>query len=63
MAGERDYLLPIDATSLDIKGTGIPAEHIIEQLTDTRCKNVVVRPCTRRMTASSFSRHASFGSP
>ena len=39
---KKDYLLPIDATPNNLKNTGIEVEDLVDQLTETRCKNVVM---------------------
>ncbi len=39
---QKDYLLPIDASADDLCGTGMQVEHLVKQLTKTRCKNIVM---------------------
>lgn len=39
---KKDYLLPVDASPNNLKNTGIEVEDLVDQLTDTKCKNVVM---------------------
>lgn len=38
----KDYLLPVDASPNNLKRTGIQVEDLVDQLVETRCKNVVM---------------------
>jgi hypothetical protein len=38
----KDYLLPVDSTLNDLKHTAIEVEELVDQLTSTGCKNIVV---------------------
>src|SRR5262245_28817827 len=42
MRDKKEYLLPSDATPNNIKNTGIDFEDLVDQLTETGCKNVVM---------------------
>jgi hypothetical protein len=39
---KKDYLLPVDATPTNLSRTGIEVEDLVNQLTETHCKNIVM---------------------
>ncbi len=39
---KKDYLLPVGASPNNLKQTGIEFEDLVQQLTETKCKNVVM---------------------
>lgn len=39
---KRDYLLPLDASLVDAKEEGLSVEYLVDKLSDTGCKNIVM---------------------